>query len=197
MSRLLSTGLIAVWLLAPLAQAGSRDHDDWREDRHKGRHESHHGDRYDYAKVVDVDPIIQREPVRVERETCWNEQVRVRTDGYRRGHAVGGALVGGVLGGVVGHELGHGHHDHQVGTAVGVALGATLGHQLAGRHQARYETVTERRCAVKPDLEYHETVTGYRVSYRYRGQTYRTTTAEHPGKRIRVRVDVSPAYWHG
>lgn len=195
MSRILCTGLIAIWLLAPMAQAGSRDRDDWRESRHHGHH-GHH-DRYDYAKVVDVDPIIQRERRRVEREVCWNEQVRVRADSHRRSDGVGGALVGGVLGGVVGHELGRGSHHNQVGTVVGVAVGATLGHQLAGRRHERYETVTERRCAVKPDLEYHETVTGYRVSYRYRGQVYHTTTADHPGKRIRVKVDVAPAHRHG
>jgi len=189
MSRILYTGLIAVWLLAPLAHAGSRDRDDWHESRHHGQ--------YDYAKVVDVDPIVQRERVRVERETCWDEQVRVRTDGYRGGDAVGGALVGGVIGGVVGHELGHGHQHDPAGTLVGAAVGATLGHQLAWRRQDRYETVTERRCAVKPDLEYYERVTGYRVSYRYRGRIYHTTTTDHPGRRIRVRLDVTPAHRHG
>jgi uncharacterized protein YcfJ len=192
MSRILYTGLIAIWLLAPMAQADSRDRDDWRESRHQRHH-----DRYDYAKVVDVDPIIQRERIRVEREVCWNEQVRVRANGYRRGDAVGGALVGGVIGGVVGHELGRDSHHHQAGTVVGVAVGATLGHELAGRRHERYETVTERRCAVKPDLEYHETVSGYRVKYRYRGQVYHTTTADHPGKRIRVKVDVAPVHRHG
>jgi uncharacterized protein YcfJ len=189
MSRILCTGLIAIWLLAPMAQAGSRDRDHW--------HESGHHSRYDYAKVVDVDPIIRRERIRVEREVCWNEQVRVRADGYHRGNAIGGAVVGGVIGGVVGHELGHGHHHKQVGTAVGVAVGATLGHQLAARRHERYETVTQRRCAVKPDLEYHEAVTGYRVKYRYKGRVYHTRTAAHPGKRIRVKVDVEPAHWHG
>lgn len=37
---------------------------------------------------------------------------------------------------------------------------------------------------------YDDRVVGYRVTYRYGGQTYRTTTPFHPGSTIRVRVDV-------
>ena len=35
-------------------------------------------------------------------------------------------------------------------------------------------------------------VHGYEVTYRYRGEVYRTTTDYHPGDRIRIRVDVTP-----
>ncbi|NVK39632.1 MAG: hypothetical protein HWE39_00185 [Oceanospirillaceae bacterium] len=68
----------------------------------------------------------------------------------------------------------HRHHDHD---------------------DRRY--VTERRCAVEPDFEYHEAVIGYEVSYRYRGRVYHTRTDHRPGKRIRVRVDVTPTRWQG
>jgi uncharacterized protein YcfJ len=42
------------------------------------------------------------------------------------------------------------------------------------------------------DGRHDERVIGYRVTYRYGGQTYHTTTPFHPGSTIRVRVDVDP-----
>jgi hypothetical protein len=36
-------------------------------------------------------------------------------------------------------------------------------------------------------------VIGYRVGYRYGGETYERTVAEHPGERLRVRVSLRPA----
>ena len=49
------------------------------------------------------------------------------------------------------------------------------------RCETRYTTREER----EPD--------GYRVTYRYAGREYTTRTEQHPGKRIRVRVEVTPA----
>ena len=40
--------------------------------------------------------------------------------------------------------------------------------------------------------EAQQQLVGYRVEYRYEGQTFTTRTIEHPGEFIRVRVNVDP-----
>jgi uncharacterized protein YcfJ len=40
--------------------------------------------------------------------------------------------------------------------------------------------------------EPRQQVVGYRVDYRYEGQTFTTRTRGYPGRFIRVRVDVDP-----
>ncbi|MFC6670355.1 glycine zipper 2TM domain-containing protein [Marinobacterium aestuariivivens] len=182
MLRTLISALVVALLLASPAQADNGH-----------RHHHRDGRGYDYARVIDVDPIVRRQRVRVEREVCWDERVRV--DGAHPGDRAGAAVMGAVIGGVVGHEFGE--RDPRAGTLVGAAVGAALGHELAAQRHHRSRYVTERRCAVEPDFEYHEAVTGYQVRYRYRGRIYHTRTERHPGKRIRVRVDVSPVHWHG
>ena len=42
---------------------------------------------------------------------------------------------------------------------------------------------------------YEEHIAGYDVTYRYQGRLYHTRTDYDPGRRIRVRVEVTPARW--
>ena len=52
---------------------------------------------------------------------------------------------------------------------------------------------TVQRCrTVSDNYQSEPEVVGYDVTYRYAGQTYRTTTPYHPGKTIRVAVSVRP-----
>jgi uncharacterized protein YcfJ len=50
-----------------------------------------------------------------------------------------------------------------------------------------------QHCETVDRYEQQQQLVGYRVKYRYEGQTYYTQTTEHPGKHIPVRVDVYPA----
>lgn len=49
-----------------------------------------------------------------------------------------------------------------------------------------------RRCRTVKRYEPRQQLIGYRVDYRYEGQTFTTRTRGNPGRFIRVRVDVDP-----
>ncbi len=65
-------------------------------------------DAYDYAKVVDVDPIVHQVRVETPRRECWDEVREVRATRYSDSHSKGGMVVGGIIGGVVGNQIGSG-----------------------------------------------------------------------------------------
>ncbi len=160
---------------------------------HAGHRHQHADDFVDYAKVVDVEPISRSVSRRVPRERCWTEQV---AEAYPRQH--GGSytneIIGGVIGGAIGNAIGHNKSNRKVQAVIGAALGASIAHDLERRNyqpaSIGYREV--ERCALSHEVEYHEEIIGYRVTYRYHGQTYHTRMDRHPGKRIPVRVDVQP-----
>jgi len=156
---------------------------------------------YDYARVVDVQPMTTRVRVTTPRRECWDE---TRVDD--RSHAVaasplpkttaGGAVLGGIIGGVLGHQIGHGQ-GRDAATAAGVVIGAAVGAQQAQR-RAGYASsppreYTVQRCETRYQETWEERTDGYRVTYVYNGRRQVTEMPNRPGDRIRVRVDVSPA----
>lgn len=155
---------------------------------------------YQYAKVVAVEPIYRQVRVQVPERECWTEiqyeTVPRRHERYR-GSAVP-TIAGGVIGGVVGRQFGKGDGRDAM-TVLGTLVGAAIGHQAGHRRYEdsyRYESVRERpveRCETHYRTEERRDFDGYLVTYRYAGREYTTRTTEHPGDRIRVRVEVTPA----
>lgn len=141
------------------------------------------------AKVIDAEPLYETVEVAHPSTECWTERV-TRND---RGHNDYVApIAGGILGGVAGNQFGRGHGKTAM-TVVGSLLGASLGNNYGKAHHRQQPTVDSvRRCKTVDRYEQQQQLTGYRVKYRYEGQTYYTDTAEHPGKFIPVRVNVSP-----
>ena len=87
-------------------------------------------------------------------------------------------------------------------TVVGTLVGAAIGHQSSHRShyepnytRAGYRTVSHpvERCEVRYLTQERRELEGYRVTYRYGGRNYTTRTLTHPGTRIRVQVEVTPA----
>jgi uncharacterized protein YcfJ len=199
MSGFLVTGLL---LSAQAAQAG--DHG-WK----KGPKHRVYDEGYDYAQVVDVDPIVRQVRVTTPRRECWTEtryeQVPryepQRVVGPQRG-AAGSMILGGILGAAVGNQIGSGD-GRRAATVAGAIIGSAIGHDRADRRNARqYYSDTgyreERpyeveRCDVRYDEEYEERIDGYRVTYVYNGREQTTRLPYDPGDRIRVRVNVRPA----
>jgi len=106
-----------------------------------------------------------------------------------------GAVVGGIVGGVLGHQIGSGR-----GNDAATAAGALIGANHAAANSYRSGRVVERevietRCETVRDARYESRLEGYDVTYRYQGRLYQTRTNYDPGKRIRVRVEVTPARW--
>lgn len=73
-------------------------------------------------------------------------------------------------------------HDHN-------NYGAQYSHNTR-RCEPQYKTV--RKCRTIYDDSYTNTVVGYRVTYRYKGQSYETRTKNRPGRYIRLRVTIQP-----
>lgn len=160
------------------------------------KHKPKHHDRYDswdYARVVDVEPIYRDVRVREPREICTEEPVTERVVHRGRAHP-GAVLFGAVVGGVIGHQFGGGR-GQDVATAAGAVIGAN---HAAGRTyrdgRVTERTIYETRCETVREARYGSRIEGYDVAYRYNGRLFHTRTDEHPGSRIRVRVDAEPRH---
>jgi uncharacterized protein YcfJ len=115
--------------------------------------------------------------------------------GYRRGGS--DRAVATVLGAVVGGAIGAGversatqRRDYYGGQYGGQAYGhgdPRYGGQGYGGQGYYGSTVSNCRTG-------YDRVDGYRVTYEYAGRRYETVTDYHPGRELRVRVDVRPEY---
>ncbi|MEL7023770.1 MAG: glycine zipper 2TM domain-containing protein [Pseudomonadota bacterium] len=139
--------------------------------------------RFDYAKVLDVKPLIRRVEVEVPVRECFDREVVVE-----RRPRVGRTIAGGIIGGVIGSQFGGGS-GRDAATVVGTLIGAAAANDRPDVAEVR----TQRVCETRYEFETRERVDGFRVTYVYRGETYVTRTRNDPGNRIRVRISVAPA----
>jgi uncharacterized protein YcfJ len=149
----------------------------------------------DYARVIDVDPIVRRVRVSTPQRDCRNEERPVSSG--PSGTEIRATLVGGLIGAVVGHQIGHSNHNpiamvggSLVGAAIGNSIGANQAAKRGDYRQVSYESV--ERCEVNYRDEWSEQIDGYRVTYVYDGREYTTQMPYDPGQRIRVGVEVRP-----
>jgi uncharacterized protein YcfJ len=146
------------------------------------------------AGYVDTAEVIQAEPqyklVQVARPVneCWIERVTHANHGHA---TYAGPVAGGVIGGVLGNSLARGR-GRTVLTVAGALLGASVGHSLSAASHRPPTVANVRRCQTVNRYEQRQHLLGYRVDYRYEGQTFTTRTPGHPGRFIRVRVNVDP-----
>jgi uncharacterized protein YcfJ len=177
----------------------------------RGERWGHDGPRSDTARVLHVEPLFRMRDREYVRQECWNERTGRNEAGYYRDDDgrlyregrdsnKAGAVIGAIVGGVLGNQVGDGR-GRTAATIAGAAAGAAVGARAGDRDDDRYDDYAyyrsddgiERRC---------RTVTTYaardrrgdrfRVTYAYGGQTYRTVTDYHPGRSMRVLVDVQP-----
>ncbi len=96
--------------------------------------------------------------------------------------------------GPFGHQIGNGR-GKKLATAVGAILGAQIGHEAVNGHgNSGHDSYVEyeQRCDVRQQVSYEEVIDGYKVSYRYKGERYNIEMPYHPGKRIKMRIQVTP-----
>lgn len=178
--------LIATGVALGLATAGTTAQAD-RDDQYRG---GKYANGADYARVVNVDPIMREVRVSVPREECWDEK-----QPYSNAPpTAGGMILGGLIGGVIGHQFGHGHHQ-QNATIAGAVVGSAIGHDVSSRRAAAYGTSYRvvQRCETRYDEQVEQRIDGYHVTYEYAGRTYQTRLPYDPGDRLPVRVNVIPA----
>jgi len=173
MTALFAAITMTTALAAPAALAG-----------HKANH--------DYARVVSVEPITKTIRINTPRQECWQEQVSRYEQPKQRSATP--TIVGAIVGGLIGNELGNNNDARNGGILVGSVLGGSIGRDI-GRKSAgpghQYYT-TEQRCETYQNYHQEERITGYHVGYKYHGNIYHTRMQNHPGKRIKVRVTVTP-----
>jgi uncharacterized protein YcfJ len=173
---------------------------------------------YEYADVVDVEPLIERQTVVEPREVCsvashpttrYERRYHRRYDRYQRHafdrdyghsgnwHGNGAAtLIGGVLGGLVGSQFGGGNGKKAL-AITGAMVGASIANRASRRRHESYHTGYGSshyppRCTTVMDSREVEEIAGYRVHYLYQGQEFVKRVEHDPGDRIRVRVQVTP-----
>ena len=128
----------------------------------------------DRARVLAVEP--QYESVQVPRNECSSQWVTEARP---------------VAGGILGNQVGKGH-GREAATAAGAVIGALAGDRIANNQQPAYQESQRevRSCRTVHDVQ--NRLTGYRVTYEYRGHQYATVTREQPGQSLPVRVSVTP-----
>jgi uncharacterized protein YcfJ len=188
MTRKLWISAVAIGLAA--ASAGAMA--DHNRDRYRDRDDDRYAD-YDFARVVDVEPLRRRVRVSEPVRECW-EEVDYADDGALSSRHIGGTLVGALIGGALGNQVGDGR-GRQVARAAGAIIGGAVGHNVSReRQRERYgdERYVYERCDVRYRDRYEERIDGYEVTYEYAGRRYVTEMPYDPGDRIRIRVDVTP-----
>lgn len=143
----------------------------------------------DRARVQGVEP--QYESVQVPRNECGSQWV-TEARPVSGGNGYGGAIIGGVAGGILGNQVGRGH-GREAATAAGAVIGALAGDRLSGNQQQPMYQESQREvrtCRTVNDVQ--NRLTGYRVTYEYRGHQYTTIMREQPGQSLPVRVSVTP-----
>lgn len=156
---------------------------------------------YQYAPVLDVQPIVRVVQVERPRRECWQEEVYEQTSAgpaHRPLGTAGPTIAGGILGGVIGHQFGGGSGKDAM-TALGALMGAAIAGDRAQRRAYGYASaahevrpVTVERCQTSTERFAEERVEGYRVTYEYQGREYTLRTREKPGQQIKLRVQVAP-----
>ncbi|HEX2545500.1 MAG TPA: glycine zipper 2TM domain-containing protein [Ramlibacter sp.] len=143
----------------------------------------------DRARVERVEP--QYEQVSTPRQECTSQWVTEQRPVQGPAGGYGGAIIGGVAGGVLGNQVGKGS-GREAATAAGAVIGAIAGDRIANSQPQQVELAQRevRTCRTVNDVQQH--VTGYRVTYEYRGHQYVTVMREQPGQSVPVRVSVTP-----
>lgn len=185
--------LLALTTTAAIALSTSVMADHERHDRHDGHHDKH----AIYARVVNVEPMYKTIRVSYPEKQCWQEEDR-KPIKHRISYVAPEKLIlGGIVGGVIGHELGR-NHNQELATVTGAVIGTAIAHNANVQyyHTGEYRTQYREYCQVENRYRTEHQLIGYRVTYRYKGELYTTRMREHPGKRIRVNVDVTPERQH-
>lgn len=184
MKSIKSTFAIVLLVLSPALMA---DHKHNKNNRPNQGAQIQH---FDYARVIKATPIYREVRVSNPVRECWDEPVKHT----RNNKSAGGMVAGGLIGGIVGHQIGKGR-GKKLATAVGAILGAQIGHDAVNGHvkPAQSDYVEYQKfCDTRQQVSYEEIVDGYKVTYRYKGERYSIEMPYHPGKRIKLRIQVSP-----
>lgn len=185
-------------------------------ERYDSRYSSAMGDSadqpyYDYARVIRVDPVLERgyRNTSTQASRCYEQRTYGRStsapyggvyrdDGYRNRSGYGSdsgrvaaGVIGGIAGAVIGSKVGGGSGRY-VSTTVGSVLGSMAGQEIYEQRQRdRFGTV--RVCDPEPVRAGYG---GYdddeRYGYDGNGVSMYDVTYEYNGRRYQRRMDYHP-----
>ncbi|TDR19495.1 glycine zipper 2TM domain-containing protein [Marinicella litoralis] len=141
---------------------------------------SRYNNQINFGKVIQVDPIYQNVTIPEDRKVCDNRRVNHK----QRSNHTGKTILGGIIGGAIGNKFGRGH-GRDASTALGVLIGASIGANKADHHRSQ-----SRTCYIETIYHNEEQMVGYDVTYEYNGELYQTQMQNHPGDRVKLRVNI-------
>ena len=158
----------------------------------------------DFGRVLHAQPVYDYTYSRPHRHEDCRSDYRPHRSGHRHSekHDIA-PVAGAIVGGIIGNKLGRG--DARVLTTVAGSLaGAAIAsnhsqdHYRHGRKDPKHNNRDhhrhdrhDRHCRSKGHRK-HRVLTGFDVTYRYKGEIFHTFTRRHPGKRIRLDVSIRP-----
>ena len=158
----------------------------------------------DYADVVGVEPVIEREeryatvigtdPVRESSSTTTPQQVcedvAVQQRMPERDGNVGGTVAGALIGGLVGNQVGGGD-GRKAATAAGAVAGGFIGNRVDRNHVGgQVVNRVDRRCRTVNNTSTSSRTVAWKVTYRNPdGTTGTMQTDSKPGERIALGSD--------
>jgi uncharacterized protein YcfJ len=135
----------------------------------------------EYGTVVSATPITAAVPIPMQE--CRDQPVV-----FQRPTSGAGALIGGIAGAAIGNSVGAGA-GRALATGIGLMAGSAIGNQVeANGTPPVSSTVRECRNATR----YENRTIGYDVVYEYQSVRRHTRTANDPGDRIALNVNVAP-----
>ena len=146
---------------------------------------------FDYATVLQSEPVYRTITVTEEEQQCYEQEVVYQQPISKNS---GNPLVGGILGAAVGHALGH-RSRHRKGAAIaGAVVGASIAssNSVANNRGIKETRRIENRCKMIPISWEEERLVGYDVLYNYNGKKFETRLPYKPNNQLKIRVNLTP-----
>ncbi len=147
--------------------------------------------KYEYAQVVEANPIYQLVELSEPAEQCWQEEIYVERSARRGSNTP--VVISTILGGAIGNAVGHNKSNQRVGAVLGAVLGHSIGRDIVrNNRQGRVDSEVVERCKTVYETVQEERLVGYQVTYLYEGEERTIRTDSNPGETIKLRVSVQP-----
>ena len=184
----------------------------------------YHDTFYDYGRVIRVKPVYYKNTHHSHGAQCYRHEKRYNRGRHQHGshshyqgshhkgsNTAASTVTGAVVGGVVGNVLASNSKKRDVATVAGAVIGGVIGHELAqnnhshhgNHHQGHHQQaagltmlIIISAVTVRNMAHHHRKIKGYNVTYRYKGEKFKAFTHHHPGNRIRIQVQVTPAVYN-
>lgn len=174
-----------------------------------------------YRYVTIKEPQRVCTPIQRHRPNHSNSRSQHRTH-QRNHQSPGAVFVGGVIGGAIGHELSRSFNGHSSAgaTIAGAVIGSAIAgagtrdanrnrqykprnnhQQIDRRHNGnqrnhgnnnRLHHGPTQRCSTTTHTRREQRSDGFDVTYAYHGHKFQTHTKHHPGRRIAIRINLTP-----